>query len=98
LDRLGRSWQVWAINAVAQVKCQKKTKTIADATGFFYKHKNQHVVVEEKEKDCPDKLRLRLHTDKTDLSKNKGYSIPLYDKDGSQLWLEHPTHIPQVAV
>jgi hypothetical protein len=37
----------------------------------------------------PTHIRLRLHTDKADLTKNATLDLPLY-KSGQRLWKEHP--------
>ena len=73
-------------------------QVVGSATGFFYERQgslflvtNQHVV---KDKDRPaDKLRLRLHTDANDLSKNADYEIVLYDSKKQPLWKNHATEI-----
>jgi hypothetical protein len=90
------------IFAVSLVECMKKCRRngkeiiMANASGFFYKHKeklyfitNRHVVVDDTKNFFPDILRLKLHTDKNDLTHHKRYSIPLYE-NGKQKWLEHP--------
>lgn len=104
-----RRWQVWAINTVSQVKCceicKKGLKTIGWATGFFYQHAegsylvtNKHVVIDEKNDFFPDQLLLRLHTSKANLLQNEDYMISLYNKDGSQVWLEHPNKNNKIDV
>lgn len=64
---------------------------IGTATGFFFDSggsaffvTNKHVVQGDQVK--PERLRLRLHTDETDISKNEDYEIPLYGAQNEPLW------------
>jgi hypothetical protein len=88
-----------SIFAVSQVKFAKggKTKEPDSATGFFcgldgqlYFITNRHNVIDEDDWFYPDELRLKLHTDQDDLTKNETFPIPLYDKEDKPAWLEHP--------
>jgi hypothetical protein len=85
--------------SVAQLECFKGSGLIARATGFFYAADgdiylvtNRHVVRDERTKYYPDKLKLRLHTDASDIRKNGVYVAPLYDRAGRPCWLEHPAY------
>lgn len=70
-------------------------KPVGTATGFFYTKSNalyfvtnRHVVVEESKGVRTDILRVRLHTDPSDLTKNVDRDIALY-KNGEALWHIH---------
>ena len=66
------------------------------ASGFFYPRlktrelfliTNKHVVIEPKEDYYPQSIKLRLHTNATNIRDNIDYDIPLYD-NGRRLWRE----------
>ena len=68
---------------------------IGTGTGFFYIKDNalyfvtnRHIVINEKKKIKPDTLRLKLHIDPNDLTKNQNYDIKLYS-NGKPIWYEH---------
>jgi len=70
-------------------------KPVGTATGFFHTRNNalyfvtnRHVVVEEAKGLKADILRVRLHTDPNDLTKNVDRDITLY-KDGKATWHVH---------
>lgn len=78
-------------------------KPVGSATGFFYLKTdvlyfvtNRHVVVDEEKGLKPDALRLRLHSDPNDLTKNVDRTIDLYSS-GTPRWHAHPKH-PKVPV
>ena len=84
------------IFAVSMVKFFKEGHTYEEecASGFFYKQSdnlyfitNRHVVCDANH--SPEQLRLRLHVDKYDLTKNRTFSLPLYNNDEPK-WFEHP--------
>jgi len=86
------------IYAVSMVKFFKEGRTIEDdcASGFFFREcdqfyfiTNRHVVIDEKDNHVPEQLRLCLHTNINDLTKNATFKLQLYDKNGRR-WLEHP--------
>jgi hypothetical protein len=65
-------------------------------TGFFYSNltsqsrfliTNRHVIINENEDYFPNFIRVRLHTDMTDVTENEDYDIPLYDST-KKLWRE----------
>ncbi|MGD8717347.1 MAG: serine protease [Candidatus Zixiibacteriota bacterium] len=83
--------------SVAQIECFKSNKLIARAAGFFYEADDRlylitsrHVVYDPANGHVPDALKLRLHTDRTDIRKNDVRKIDLYTRDGFPRWLEHP--------
>ncbi|NLX38119.1 MAG: hypothetical protein GXY73_01195 [Methanothrix sp.] len=94
------------IFAVAPVTCicrdlKSREYPIGNATGFFYSYDgqiyfitNRHVVIDEEVGYYPERLNLKLHKDRKDLTKNRPYKICLYDDDKNDekkpLWLEHP--------
>jgi hypothetical protein len=96
------------IFAVAPVTCicrdhNSREHPIGEATGFFYKHRdkiyfitNRHVVIDEEEGYYPERLDLKLHIDRKDLSENRLYKIRLYNDDKNDtkkpLLLEHPNN------
>ena len=85
------------IFSVSMIKHIKDGNTIEDssATGFFFKHNlqlyfitNRHVVICEDDKFYPDELKLELHIDKYDFTKNRTFKFPLY-KNNKPIWLEY---------
>lgn len=76
---------------------------VGSATGFFYLKNdvlyfvtNRHVVIDEQKGLKPDALRLRLHADANDLTKNVDRVVELY-RGGKPRWHVHPKH-PKVPV
>jgi S1-C subfamily serine protease len=68
---------------------------VGTATGFFYTRNdvlylvtNRHVVIDEAKGLKPEALRLKLHSDQHDLTRNVEWNIPLY-KNGKALWHVH---------
>jgi len=77
------------------------------ATGFFFEHgggvyliTNRHVVLREDADDYwkPDTLQLTLHVDAGDIATVEVLNLPLYDRDGRPVWLEHPTYKGELDV
>lgn len=71
---------------------------VGTATGFFYAKNdtvylvtNRHVVSDEAKGMKPESLRVRLHQNATDISKNRDFDIPLYAKN-KKLWHVHPSY------
>lgn len=71
---------------------------VGSATGFFYEKNaslylvtNRHVVLDETKNIKPELLRLKLHKDPNDLTKNIDIDIPLYS-DGKAKWHSHPDY------
>ena len=63
-----------------------------NATGFFYRSDadlflvtSRHVFVDKPSNHHPDRLQIELHTDRDNLTRSTGFSIPLY-RDGMSLW------------
>lgn len=83
---------------VAIVTMIQGGKPVGTATGFFY-HKNdvlyfvtnRHVVRDEAKGLKPDVLRVKLHVDANDLTKNLDRDIPLY-VNGRARWHVHPNY------
>lgn len=72
---------------------------IGSASGFFYTKNdelflvtNKHVVCDKKKKVFPDSLRLRLHKDPNDITKNGDFEVLLYDKSKKPLWKTPPQY------
>ena len=73
-------------------------RPVGTASGFFYQKEdkiylvtNRHVVLDKKnEKKTlkPDLLRLRLHTNPTDITQNADFDVPLYN-NGAKRWHDH---------
>ncbi len=83
------------VSLVLQIKAGA---IIGSASGFFYARNddlffvtNQHVVRDDTKNVIPDSLRLRPHTDGSDIRKNEDFEIPLYS-GGVRLWKIHATH------
>lgn len=73
-------------------------QSVGKATGFFYTKNdslylvtNRHVVLDDTKGIKPDLLRVRLHTDPNDLTKNADVDIPLY-ANGIAKWHVHPDY------
>jgi S1-C subfamily serine protease len=76
----------------------KAATTVGSATGFFYERNdalflvtNQHVVRDAAHNIIPDTLRLKLHVDPNDITKNGDFDIVLYNGN-QQLWKIHPAN------
>lgn len=72
---------------------------VGTATGFFYIKNdtvylitNRHVVLDEEKRIKPDILRVRLHTDPNDITKNVDFDIPLYS-NGAATWHVHRDYV-----
>jgi S1-C subfamily serine protease len=70
-------------------------QTVGTATGFFYIRNdvvylvtNRHVILDEEKGIKPDTLRVKLHEDPKDMTKNVDFDIPLYSDD-SVKWHMH---------
>ncbi len=77
----------------------RSEKEVGVATGFFYRVgdrrflvTNRHVVIDEKRGVFPDALRIRVHDDASNLTRNEDVRMPLYDANGHRLLLEHPNY------
>jgi S1-C subfamily serine protease len=71
---------------------------VGSATGFFYEKNdslylitNRHVVIDETKGIKPDILRVKLHSDPNDLTKNGDVDIPLYSNNIAK-WHVHPDY------
>lgn len=92
------NWPVSGINlAVSMVQCWEEGRNVASGGGFFFCHNskkylatNRHVIIDEEDNYCPDELRLCLHHSLANPEQNVVISVPLYDENKHQLWLEHP--------
>lgn len=89
---------------VAPTIPMKKGKQLGIATAFFYSSAgeiylvtNRHVLLDETENHYPDTLRLRIHVDPRDLTKNESFDLPLY-LGQKTAWLEHPSGVPDIAI
>jgi S1-C subfamily serine protease len=82
---------------------------LGTATGFFFRVRdsgrtflitNRHVVVDEKEKRFPDRLKLWLHLDRTDLRRNDYYDVALYNdiERKQKRWAEINPDVDVVAI
>jgi S1-C subfamily serine protease len=83
---------------VALVLQIQNGQPIGTATGFFYTKNdtiyfvtNHHVVIDETKGIKSDLLKVRLHTDPNDLTKNGDVDIPLYT-NGAAKWHVHPDY------
>lgn len=84
--------------AIALITTIQGGQSVGTATGFFYVRNevvylvtNRHVVIDETKQLRPDTLRLRLHTDARDLTKNVERDVPLYSS-GRPRWHAHPDY------
>lgn len=83
---------------VALVTIVQGGKPVGTATGFFYLREdnlyfvtNRHVVLDEAKGITAESLRVRLHADPNNLTKNVEREIPLYNA-GQPLWFVHPNY------
>jgi hypothetical protein len=88
---------------VALVTMLQGGQDVGTATGFFYAKDNtsyfvtnRHVVIDEKKGLKADALRVRLHADQHDLTKNVDRVMPLY-QDGRPRWHVHKDY-PRVPI
>ena len=88
---------------VALITMMQGGTGVGTATGFFYVKNNttylvtnRHVVIDEAKSHKPEALRLKLHTDARDLTKNVDRTIPLYN-NGKARWHAHKDY-PKVPV
>ena len=88
---------------VAIITMLQGGKDIGTATGFFYLKNettyfvtNRHVVADETKGLKPDALRLKLHTDARNVTKNVERTIPLYD-NAKPKWHVHRDY-PKVPI
>lgn len=84
---------VATVSLIMQIKAGA---ILGSATGFFYSRNddlflvtNQHVVRDDKKNVFPDTLRLRLHLDSNDITKNEDFDVTLY-AGTIHLWKTHP--------
>lgn len=78
----------------------KNGNELGTATGFFYKNNNtkylvtnRHVVLDSSKNHYPNKLKLILHKGFYDsLNQNHDIYVSLFDKQGNELWIEHPNY------
>jgi S1-C subfamily serine protease len=83
---------------VALVLQIQNGQPVGTATGFFYTKNdtiyfvtNRHVVIDKTKNIKSDLLKVRLHTDPNDLTKNGDIDIPLYT-NGVAKWHIHPDY------
>lgn len=97
---LGMSELLFVVALLTMIQDGKSRGT---ATGFFYTQQevvylvtNLHVVIDESKGLKPESLKVRLHTDPKDLTRNTDRIIPLY-KNGTPTWHVHPDY-PTVPI
>ena len=83
--------------SVAQVAAYRGPHQTALASGFFYKNSDniyyitsRHVVIDEDDRHYPDAIKLKLHTDPSNIASSRVISIDLYDSACNPVWREHP--------
>lgn len=66
---------------------------LTNATGFFFQREqklflvsSRHVFYDDKSKHFPDRIQIKLHIDKKNVTRTVDYSIPLYI-NGKSLWI-----------
>lgn len=67
--------------------------SLTNASGFFFKRDgrlflvtSRHVMHDEPSGHHPDRLEIELHIDPDNMAASTGYSIPLFDASGMELW------------
>ncbi|HEU0048075.1 MAG TPA: hypothetical protein VFQ43_10780 [Nitrososphaera sp.] len=90
---------------VALITMLQEGKDVGTATGFFYLKNettyfvtNRHVVVDETKGLKPDALRLKLHTDARNVTKNVEQTIHLYDRPKWHVHRDYPKVPIDIAV
>lgn len=81
-----------------KIEILKTGEVIGHATGFFFRDNevkylatNRHVVIDEEDSHFPDYLRVTLHLDRDDLTRNTPVCIALYS-NSNPVWLQHPNY------
>lgn len=90
--------------AVTQISTFVETRSLTNATGFFFERDgrlfvvtNRHVALDEPSEHRPDRIEIKLHTDPTNVAMTVQFSIPLY-LDGVPVWREHADSVGVVDV
>lgn len=85
--------------SVAQVAAYYGSHQMTLASGFFYKSAddiyyitNRHVIIDEVKKHYPDSIKLKLHTDPSNIASSRVVSLDLYDSSWYPVWKEHPDY------
>ena len=67
--------------------------SLTNATGFFFERDarlflvtSRHVMHDEASGHRPNRLEIELHVDPDNVAASTGYSIPLFDGNGTELW------------
>ncbi|QEY62589.1 serine protease [Metapseudomonas lalkuanensis] len=67
-------------------------RLLTNASGFFFARDerlflvtSRHVMVDASGRHFPDRLEIELHTDRHNMARSCGFSVPLY-RDGKSLW------------
>ncbi|WP_271408013.1 S1 family peptidase [Pseudomonas sp. Q1-7] len=67
-------------------------RLLTNASGFFFSRgerlflvTSRHVVLDTPSRHFPDRLEIELHTDRHNVARSCGFSVPLY-RDGKSLW------------
>lgn len=67
-------------------------RLLTNASGFFFSRNerlflvtSRHVLSDATSRHFPDRLEIELHTDRHDMARSCGFSVPLY-RDGQSLW------------
>ncbi len=76
-----------------QISTYLGQSSLTNATGFFFQRDDKlflvtsrHVFFDEKSKHFPDRVLIKFHVDKNNLTRTIDYSIPLYQGEKSQ-WI-----------
>lgn len=67
-------------------------QTLTNASAFFFERAerlylvtSRHVLADAPTKHFPDRIEIELHTDRDNMARATGFSIPLY-RDGASIW------------
>jgi hypothetical protein len=67
-------------------------RVLTGASGFFFSRDEQlclvtsrHVLIDEPSEHFPDRIQIEIHTDRGNVARSTGFSIPLY-RDGLAVW------------
>ncbi len=78
--------------AAARVVTFDYQRILTNASGFFFQRgerlflvTSRHVMADEASKHYPDRIEIELHTDRANMARSTGFSMPLY-RDGKSLW------------
>jgi len=78
--------------SVARLSTFAQQRMLTSASSFFFERDDRlflvtsrHVMVDEPSRHFPDRIEIEVHTDRSNMARSTGFSIPLY-RDGESAW------------